>query len=96
MMRFGVLEFSNLLSAGILAGEEFVICYGVRAAVASLDQQPHIQLRQALIRRLRVLVPIIFGLTILSGAATTAFGGGLRWDLRCGDFSPSLHLSRSP
>jgi len=56
-MLVEVLGFTNLLCAGMLAGEEFVIRYGVRAPVASLDPQPEIQLRQALIRRLRVLVP---------------------------------------
>ena len=32
-----------------------------------LDDQPHIQIRQALIRRLRVLVPAVFVLTAISG-----------------------------
>src|SRR4051812_46171455 len=65
----------NLFCVGILAGEEFVICYGVRAPIASLDQRPHIQLRQALIRSLRVLVPAIFAVTILSGVAVTIVAG---------------------
>jgi hypothetical protein len=55
-----VLGFTNLLCAGTLAGEEFVIRYGVRAPVASLDPQPEVRLRQALIRRLPVLVPAIW------------------------------------
>jgi uncharacterized membrane protein len=65
----------NLFCAGLLAGEEFVIRYGVRAPVAGLDMQPQIQLRQALIRNLRVLVPIIFAGAILSGAAATILKG---------------------
>lgn len=79
-MLVEVLGFVNLLCAGVLAGEEFVICYGVRGPVASLDPQPEIQLRQALIRRLRVLVPAIFGLAFFSGIAATlleGFGPGL-------------------
>jgi hypothetical protein len=65
----------NVFCFGILAGEEFAICYGVRAPVVSLDERPHIQLRQALIRRLRVLVPAVFVLTILSGVGVTIVDG---------------------
>jgi hypothetical protein len=61
-----VFGFTNFLCAGTLAGEEFVIRYGVRAPVASLDPQLEIRLRQALIRRLHVLVPAIFGFAFFS------------------------------
>jgi hypothetical protein len=56
-MLIEVLGFVNLLCAGILAGEEFVVRYGIRGPIASIHPEPQIQLRQALIRRLRVLVP---------------------------------------
>ena len=83
-MLVNVLAFLNVLCAGVLAGEEFVIRYGVRAPVASLEDRPHLQLRQALIRTLRILVPAVFGLTTLSGIAVTALGGsGLGLGLRC-------------
>jgi hypothetical protein len=69
---------------GVLAGEELVIRFGVRAPVAGLEERPQIQLRQALIRRLRVLVPMIFGLSLLSGAAAAALGGsGVTFGFRC-------------
>ena len=61
-----IVEFVSLFFAGVLAGEELVICYGVRTVIAVLDQQPQIQLRHALIRRLRAVVPAIFILTALS------------------------------
>jgi uncharacterized membrane protein len=71
-----VLDFVNLFFAGILAGALFVIDYGVgRAVAAVLDEQLQIQMRQALIRSLRVLVPAIFILTILSGIAITVLDG---------------------
>jgi uncharacterized membrane protein len=44
----------------MLAGEEFVIRYGVRGPLAALDDRSHIELRQGLIRTLRILVPAIF------------------------------------
>ncbi|TXK68111.1 hypothetical protein [Paenibacillus sp. N3.4] len=55
-----IILLVNLFLAGILAGEEFVIFYGVRVPLFALNQQSQIQLRQALIRRLRLLVPAIF------------------------------------
>jgi uncharacterized membrane protein len=70
-----IIGFVNLFFVGILAGEEFTIRYGVRGPLARLEVQPHIQLRQALILRLRVLVPIIFGLAILSGLAVNLLNG---------------------
>jgi hypothetical protein len=83
-MIHAIIEFLNLFFAGVLAGEELVICYGVRTVVAVLDQQPQIQLRHALIRKLRALVPAIFVLTALSGIAAMSLDGtraGFR--LRC-------------
>jgi uncharacterized membrane protein len=80
-----LLKFINILSAGLLAGEEFVIRYGARGPVAGLDQVPHIQLRQALIRTLRVLVPAVFAIALFSGIAVTLLGGPcLEIALRCG------------
>jgi uncharacterized membrane protein len=74
----------NLFFVGLLAGEEFTIRYGVRSPVASLADQPHILLRQALIRRLRILVPAVFGLAFLSGVAVTVmFGFDYGFGFRC-------------
>ena len=54
---YRVIEWVGLFLAGILAGEEFVVRYGVRGPLAALDDQAHIRLRQGLIGTLRVLVP---------------------------------------
>jgi hypothetical protein len=79
-----IVEFLNLFFAGVLAGEELVICYGVRTVVAVLDQHPQIELRHALIRKLRTLVPAIFVLTALSTAAAMSLDGtGAGFRLRC-------------
>jgi hypothetical protein len=72
-----VLDFINLFFAGMLAGIEFVIHYGLRAPAEILDEQSQLQLRQALVLRLRVLVPAFFvpaavlgiALTVLNSAA---------------------------
>jgi hypothetical protein len=79
-----IVEFLSLFFAGVLAGEELVICYGVRTMVAVLDPQPQIQLRHALIRKLRALVPAIFIPTALSGLAAMSLDGtGSGFSLRC-------------
>lgn len=62
-----IIEFVNLFWTGIFAGIEFIVCFGVRGSLHVLDEQPNIQIRQALIRRLRVLVPAVFVLTAISG-----------------------------
>jgi hypothetical protein len=80
----GSLISLSLLCAGLLAGEEVTIRYGVRGPLANLDTGPHIRLRQALIRRLRVLVPALFALTFLTGVAATIYGGGAGLGLRGG------------
>ena len=75
-MLWEALAVANVLTAGLLAGEEFVICYGVRRPLAGLEPPASIELRQALIRRLRVLVPAIFGLAFVTGGAAIAWQGG--------------------
>ena len=70
------LYFVNLFFAGILAGIEIVIHYGLRAPSASLDEQSQIKLRQALVLRLRVLVPAFFLPTALSAIAAAVLDSG--------------------
>src|ERR1700722_551451 len=62
-----ILEFINLFFSGILAGALFVIHYGVRTPLSLLDERSQLKMRQALILRLRILIPAFFGSTILSG-----------------------------
>lgn len=79
-----VLALANVFFAGILAGIEFVVHYGLHAPAEVLDEQSQLQLRQALVLRLRVLVPAFFLPTAVSGIAVTALDGGAPgfW-LRC-------------
>lgn len=55
-----ILDLINVFFAGMLAGIEFVIHYGVRSPAEALDERSQLQLRQALVLRLRVLVPTFF------------------------------------
>lgn len=79
-----IIEFVSLFLAGILAGEEFVVRYGVHVSLAALDEQSQIRVRQALVLRLRLLVPAIFLPTALSGVAVLALeGSGPGFGFRC-------------
>ena len=71
MGKIKFLEFLNLLGSGVLAGGEFMVCAGLMRPIAALEQIPHIKLRQALVRRLRVLTPIVFLLAASTGLAVT-------------------------
>ena len=66
-----VLDFVNLFFAGLLAGMEFVIHYGLRRPAEVLDDTAQLKLRQAMVLRLRVLVPAFFAPTAVSAIAVT-------------------------
>jgi hypothetical protein len=55
-----------LLFAGLLAGAEYVVRFGVRDSLRVLEVGPQIVVRQALIRRLRVAVPLLYAPAMLS------------------------------
>jgi len=71
-----VLDFVNLFFAGMLAGIEFVIHYGLRGPSEMLDDHAQLQLRQALVLRLRVLVPAFLVPTAVLGIALAVLGSG--------------------
>ena len=71
-----VLDFVNVFFAGMLAGIEFVIHYGLRTPAEILDEQSQLQLRQALVLRLRVLVPAFFVPAAVLGIALTVLNSG--------------------
>ncbi len=75
-MAFDILRFLSLFLAGILAGEELVVRYGVQPALTALEDRAHILARQALVRRLRVVVPAIMVPTVLAAIAALIVGGG--------------------
>jgi len=73
-MTLFVLQVVSLFFTGLLAGAELVMRYGIRGPLASLDQRPHILLRQALVRRLRILIPGILVPSVVSGIAVAVLG----------------------
>jgi hypothetical protein len=69
------LHFVNLFFAGMLAGIETAVHYGLGAPPKALSEESQIQLRQALVLKLRILVPIYFVPTVASAVALTAIDG---------------------
>ncbi len=59
-MNHVILHFVNLFFAGMLAGIETAVHYGLGAPLTDLSEQSQIQLRQVLVLKLRVLVPVFF------------------------------------
>ena len=79
-----VLQIVTVVLAGILAGTEFIVRWGVQPALSRLDARTSLAARKSLIKRLRVLVPAI-GMPALVVAIVSAIvgrsadGDGLRW-----------------
>lgn len=60
-----IIAVLQLALAGLLAGEEFVVCYGVHPALATLSERSHVETRVALVKRLKVVVPAIMVPTVI-------------------------------
>ncbi|GAA3202902.1 DUF1772 domain-containing protein [Nonomuraea helvata] len=78
-----LVQYAGLFLTGILAGEELIVRYGVHPALAGLDDHTHLLARQALVRRLRVVVPIVMlpaaALAVTALVVVTGPGLALRW-----------------
>src|SRR5438094_615281 len=55
-----ILGFVNVFFAGLVAGMEILIHYGLRVPMQVLSDRSQLQLRRALVLRFRVLVPAFF------------------------------------
>jgi hypothetical protein len=65
-----------LILLGLLAGEEVIMRWGVQPALASLDDRAHLKVRIALVKRLKVVVPILIVPAVLATAASLAISSG--------------------
>ena len=66
-----LLDLMNVFFAGMLAGTEFIIHYGVHDPSEQLDSHAALVFRKALVLKLRVLVPALFAPTALLGIGLT-------------------------
>ena len=60
MNLIDVISLCEVIFAGLLAGFEVGVHYGIGAPPSSLPEHAQILFRQALVRRLRILAPAIF------------------------------------
>ena len=64
-----VIQIRELLFVGLLAGLEIGVHYGIGAPPSTLPENAQILLRQAMVRRLRILAPAIFLPSLVSAVA---------------------------
>lgn len=70
-----IIEFVGLFLAGILAGEEFIVRYGIQPALSALPDRAHLLSRISLVRRLMIVVPAIMVPTVIAGILVLTTGG---------------------
>ncbi len=77
------LAYATLFFLGLLAGIEFLVMFGLRGPLKVLPPEPQIVMRQALVRRLRIVVPLVAMTAVVLSVAmavhdwTLLRGGGL-------------------
>jgi anthrone oxygenase-like protein len=75
-----LLQLVTLALAGLLAGEEFIVRWGVAPALRALDDGSHVRARIALVKRLRVVVPVLIVPTVVAAAmAAVQVDGPAAW-----------------
>lgn len=70
-----VLLVVQLVLVGLLAGEEFIVRWGVQPAMAALPDDAHVRARIAMVRSLRVVVPALMVPAVLASVAVLVLGG---------------------
>jgi hypothetical protein len=63
------VEVLSVVLAGLLAGEELIVRWGVQPALRSLGDHAHVEARVALVRSLRIAVPILMLPTVVAAVA---------------------------
>jgi len=77
-----VLLVVQLVLVGLLAGQEFIVRWGVQPAMATLPDEVHLRTRIALVKSLKVVVPILMVPAVLASVAVLVLSGdddGLGW-----------------
>jgi uncharacterized membrane protein len=70
-----IVAVTSVFLAGLLAGEELIVRYGVHPALIALDDVTQVRARQSLIYKMRVLVPVVFFATLAAAVAALLVGG---------------------
>jgi len=70
-----IAEFIAVFFAGLLAGVEFVVRYGVQPALRRLEDRAHLLARIALVHRMRFVVPALIVPTVVAAVVTVVLDG---------------------
>ena len=70
-----VLLVVQLVLVGLLAGEEFIVRWGVQPAMAALPDDAHLRTRIALVKSLKVVVPMLMVPAVLASVAVLVLAG---------------------
>ena len=70
-----IVEFIGLFLAGLLAGVEFVVRYGVQPALRRLEDRAHLLARIPLVQRMRFVVPALIVPTVVAAVVTVVLDG---------------------
>ncbi|SBN63411.1 hypothetical protein GA0004736_2344 [Curtobacterium sp. 9128] len=76
------LLVAQLVLVGLLGGEELIVRWGVQPAMAALPDDAHVRTRIAVVKSLKVVVPILMIPAVLASIAVLVVGGtgdGLVW-----------------
>ncbi|MFC4244521.1 anthrone oxygenase family protein [Gryllotalpicola reticulitermitis] len=75
------LDVVQIVLVGLLAGEEFIVRYGVQPALDALPDSAHVAARIALVKRLKVVVPSLMLPAVAASVAVVVTEGtlGLWW-----------------
>lgn len=65
----------QLVLVGLLAGEEFIVRWGVQPAMAALPDDAHLRTRVALVKSLKVVVPMLMIPAVLASVAVLVLAG---------------------
>ncbi|WIB78280.1 DUF1772 domain-containing protein [Curtobacterium sp. MCPF17_002] len=65
----------QLVLIGLLAGEEFIVRWGIQPALSSLPDDAHVRARIALVQRLKVVVPVLMIPTVAASVAVLVVAG---------------------
>jgi uncharacterized membrane protein len=65
----------QLVLVGLLAGEEFIVRWGVQPAMAALPDDAHLRTRIALVKSLKVVVPMLMLPAVLASVAVLVLAG---------------------
>ena len=69
------LNIAQVFLVGLVAGEEFIVRYGLHPAMAALPYVAHLQTRVALVKRLKVVAPAIMLPALMTSIATLIAAG---------------------